>query len=338
MSRFTEKGGHVIWCGPPPLIDGTGKNCSVEWGKLMGVSYAYDQYMGEIAAGRRITFKNSFAKVAEQTVLTDFLVDRIYPVTPGNDCEIVAESGEKILGTSLKSGKGMACYFGFRPRDDQSASLGYETRTMFELLNASGTYSGSGKFPQVNDNPTFVSRTTDYLATRFPNGSNVIVRHYRTHAENWDGGFSRSKEADDKALAINPMPTDTVILNKLKLNGHQITYNGRLIVVFRTDPANKLIAFEGHNCRNFSLDGIRYEFAQKPFETIIFAPAKDNTNQYFAILKGRGKVQLPIPFKTGNKVKISTASGVAVLSQIVNGKIEVDITPEVSGKKLIVEI
>ncbi len=338
MSLFTEKGGHVIWCGPPPLVDGTGKNCSAEWEKLMGVSYAYDQYMGEIAAGRKIAFKNSYSSVAEQTILTDFLVDRIYPVTPGKDCEIVAESGEKILGTAMKSGKGMACYFGFRPRDDQSASLGYETRTMFEILNASGAYSASSKSPQVNDNPTFVSRTTDYLATRFPNGSNMIVRHYRTHAENWDGGFSRSKEADAKALAVNPMPTDTMIINKMRLNGHQITYNGRLKMVFRTDPANKLIAFEGYNCKEFFLDGIRYVFSQKPFETITFAPVKDQPAKFFAILKGQGKVQLPIPLKAGTKVKISTASGVAVSSQIVNGKVEVNITPEVSGKKLIVEI
>lgn len=338
MTLFTEKGGHVIWCGPPPLLDGSGKNCSAEWRKLMGVSYLHDQYMGEIGAGRKITFKNSFAPVAEQTILTDFLVDRIYPVTPDQGCEIVAESNGKILGTFRKSGKGIACYFGFRPRDDQSASLGYETRTMFELLNVSGAYSGSGKFPQVNDNPTFISRNTDYLATRFPNGSNMIVRHYRTHAENWDGGFSRSREADEKALAVNPMPTDTMILTKMSLNGHQITYNGRLKMVFRTDKANKLIAFEGYNCNELLLDGTRYEFAQKPLETIAFGPVKDQPSRYFLMLKGQGKVQLPIPLAVSNKTRITTSDGKNLVYRIVNGKVEVNITPEVSGKKLIVEI
>ena len=109
-------------------------------------------------------------------------------------------------------------------------------------------------------------------------------------------------------------------------------------MVFRTDPANKLIAFEGYNCKEFFLDGIRYEFAQKPFETICFAPVKDQPAKYFAILKGQGKVLLPIPLKAGNKPKITTAGGTVVLSQIVNGKVEVNITPEISGKKLIVEI
>ncbi len=334
MSSFAEKGGKVIWCGPPPLLNGNGKNCSDEWEKIWGVNYAFDQYMGEIAAGRKITFMNSFAPVAEQTILTDFLVDRIYPVTPGKNCEILAKSGEKVMGTAITKGKGMAYYFGFRPRDDQSASLGYETRTLFEILSISGAYPSSGKFPQVNDNPTFISRTTDYLATRFPNGSNMIVRHYRTHAENWDGGFSRSKEADDKALAVNPMPSDTLILNKLKVNGHQLTYNGKLLLVFRTDQANKLIAFEGHNCKEVVLDGIHHQFAQKPFETISFAPEEGLTGSYFATLKGEGKIQLPIPFAADNNLNITTSENQKFLFRIVNGKIEVDVTPEISGKKI----
>ena len=334
MSSFVEKGGKVIWCGPPPLLNGNGKSCSAEWQKLMGVNYVFDQYMGEIAAGRKITFLNRFASVAEQTILTDFVVDRVYPVTPGKNCEILAKSGEKVLGTGLKTGKGMAYYFGFRPRDDQSASLGYETRTLFEILNASGAYPGSGKFPQVNDNPTFISRTTDYLATCFPNGSNLIVRHYRTHAESWDGGFSRSREADEKALALNPMPSDTLILSGMKINGHQLSYNGRLLVAFNTNPANRLIAFEGHSCKEIVLDGIRYEFSKKPFETIAFAREKDQLGQYFAILKGDGKIQLPIPLEINNKMKITTTDGLNILYRIVNGKMEVDVTREISGKKL----
>jgi hypothetical protein len=335
MQQFAGNGGNIIWCGPPPLLNGSGKNCVAEWQQLFGVNYTFDQYMGEIASGRKIIFKNSFAKVPEQTILTDFVVDRIYPVVPGKQCEIVAESGDKILGTRLKTGKGMASYFGFRPRDDQSASLGYETRTMFEILNASGAYPGSNKFPRVNDNPTYLSRTTDYLVTSFPNGSIMIVKHYRTHAESWDGGFSRNREADRKALALNPMPSDTLILGAMKVNSHQISYNGKLLLVFRTDPANKLIAFEGHGCREVVLDGIRYEFAQNNFETISFAPEKDRADQYFAILKGKGKVQLPIPMTIGGKLKITTSDSKSIGFRIVNGKVEIEVTPEISGKKLL---
>ncbi len=334
MNLFAKKGGNVIWCGPPPMINGEGKNCSSEWQQLFGVNYPFDQYMGEIASGRKITFKNSFSKVPEQTILTDFLVDHIYPVDPGQQCKILALSGGKVLGTELKTGKGEAFYFGFRTRDDQSASLGYETRTMFEILSACGAYPGSGKFQNVNDNPTYVSRTTDYLATKFPNGSNMIVRHYCTHAESWEGGFSRSSEADKKALQNNPMPSDTMILSSLKLNGHQLSYHGKLTMTFRTNSMNKLIAFEGHNCKEVTLDGIRYEFAKNPFETISFAPDQDKTDQYLAILKGEGTVWLPNPFTTGKVLTVSTLDDQKVPFRILNGKIELKVTPEMSGKKL----
>ena len=83
----------------------------------------------------------SFAAVPRQTVLTDFLVDRIYPVEAGAGCEVVARADGRIVGTIRKTQKGSASYFGFRPRDDQSASLGYETRTLFEILHAVGGLS-----------------------------------------------------------------------------------------------------------------------------------------------------------------------------------------------------
>jgi len=338
MRSFSEKGGSVIWSGPPPLLNSDGKNCSKEWQQLFGVNYSYDQYLGEIATGRKITFQNSFAKVTEQTILTDFLVDRIYPVTAGKNCEILAASGGKTLGAVIKSGKGKNFYFGFRPRDDQSASLGYETRTMFEILNACGAYPASGKFSLENDNPTVISRTTGYLATSFPNGSIVIVKHYRTHGESWDGGFSRNEEADAKALALNPMPSDTMILNEIKVYGHQLSYHGKLILTFLTNSANQLIAFEGHTCKELTLDGIRYEFAQKPFETISFYPENDQAKTYYVILKGDGKVILPIPFASGNKLKISTPDRRKVSYHLVNSQIELNVTPEISGKRLRLEI
>lgn len=337
MNKFAEKGGKIVWCGPPPMIDGNGANCTAEWQKLFGVNYSFDQYMGEIAAGRVINFQNSFAKIQPQTILTDFLVDRIYPVVPENRCEILASSNGKILGTQVNTGKGKLYYFGFRPRDDQSSSLGYETRTLFEILNGCGSYAGSGKFMQVNDNPTYVSRTTDYLATRFPNGSSMIVRHYRTHAESWDGGFSRNKDADMKALQLNPMPSDTIILKGFKISGHQLTYNGRLTMTFRADSANRLIAFEGHNCKEVILDGILYKFSAKPLETITFAPEPEKPGHYLAVLRGEGMVQLPNPMANGKKISISTFDNQKIPFRLMNGKIELSITPDISGKKLRIE-
>ena len=68
----------------------------------------------------------------------------------------------------------------------------------------------------MNDNTEYVSRTTDYLATRFPNGATVVVRHYNSHRETWEGGFSRNPEEDAAALAANPLPSDEISLEILK--------------------------------------------------------------------------------------------------------------------------
>jgi hypothetical protein len=204
-------------------------------------------------------------------------------------------------------------------------------------LNTCGAYTGSGKYPQVNDNPTIISRTTDYLATSFPNNSTVIVRHYRTHAENWDGGFSRSSEDDEKALAMNPMPSDTIILNEMKVNGHQVTYNGRLSLAFRTDAANQLIAFDGQECKDLVLDGTRYDFAQTSFKTISFAPESDQTGNYLVKVSGEGTVKLPIPLVNTKELTITSSGKIKVPFRIVDGKIEISVTPDISGKTLMVK-
>jgi hypothetical protein len=337
MSRFLKSGGKVLWCGPPPLLDGSGANCSAEWKDLFGVNYAYDVFMGEIAAGRKVNFLNSFNGIPEQTILTDFIVDRIYPVSPDSKCELLAESDGKILGTKNQYGKGMAYFFGFRPRDDQSASLGYETRTLFEILQASGAYTGTGKFASINDNPTYISRTSDLLATRFPNGSNMIVRHYRTHSENWEGGFSRNQANDEKALAANPMPSDTLIIDDLKINGHEISYRGKQQIVFRTDSLNNLVAFEGHSCKDITLDGREYSFAKNLFQTIIFYKEDAQGSGYIALVSGEGKVTLPIPAAQGKKLIVTTSDNKKVPVHYVNGQLELIMTPLISGKRLRIE-
>lgn len=294
MGRMAEKGGNVIWFSTPPLIDSDGNDCRSSWQQLFGVEYRFDQYLGEIASGKKIAFQNAFVEIGEQTILTDFLVDRIYPVIPlSADIEVVAKVEEKIVGTRMKKGNGYVYYCGFRPRDDQSASLGYESRTLFEILDAAGAYPSSGNFP-VNDNPTYVSRTTDFFATTFPNGATAIVKHYRTHRENWEGGFSRNEAADAAALAANPMPSDLLDIQDLKVNGHEITYRGRLNISFRTDRNKRLIAFIGNNCTDLMLNRVHYRFAQQPVD-IDYLPTGDKPNHYILRITGEGEISLPAP-------------------------------------------
>ena len=88
----------------------------------------------------------AYASVAPQTILTHELVDRIYPVTPAAGAETVATVQRHCVGTVRRvvSGsnrsQGVAAFLGFRPLDNQSASLGYDTRTWFDALAALGAY------------------------------------------------------------------------------------------------------------------------------------------------------------------------------------------------------
>ena len=193
----------------------------------------------------------------------------------------------------MKKGRGYAYYCGFRPRDDQSASLGYETRTLFNILNTIGSYPSSGKFEE-NDNPTYLSRNSDFFVSSFPNGATAIVKHYKSHRENWEGGFSRNQEADEKALKINPMPSSQLDINELKVNGHVVTYQGDMIMAFRTDDEGRLIAFNGKQCTDVTIDGVNYHFSDNPVN-LSYVPLDDTLGRYRINVRGEGEITVPVP-------------------------------------------
>ncbi|MCX8107481.1 MAG: hypothetical protein N3G20_01615, partial [Verrucomicrobiae bacterium] len=163
MEKFVSAGGKLIWCGPPPRFDTSGAPVLERWRYLFAIRTLRFQDDGIVVAGAQIEFCGTLANLKPQTVLTDFLVDLAYPVEPQEPAEIVAKVMEQTIGVhrKLPSG-GSTTFLGFRPRDDQAASLGCESRTLFEALWALGAYN-------ANDDPSVVSRTTPWLATRFPN-------------------------------------------------------------------------------------------------------------------------------------------------------------------------
>ncbi|MBR4756057.1 MAG: hypothetical protein IK076_03880, partial [Bacteroidales bacterium] len=326
LQDFASKGGKVIWFSAPPLIDGEGKDCSKQWQSMFGATYDFDVYMGETAAGKLVEFV--LDGVGNQLILTDFLVDKIYPVKPAAGVEKVAMVEDQVVGTHRKAGKGDAYYFGFRPRDDQSQSLGYETRTLFEILQAVGSYPSSGKFA-VNDNPTVVSRTTEFFATAFPNGATAIVKHYRTHRENWAGGFSRDKAADDKSLAINPMPSDALNLEGLKVNGHEVTYSGKMNVAFNTDADGRLIAFYGKESQSIVVDGVEYTFTEQPV-SLAFGPVAGDQSKYRIYVDRPCKLTVPMP-QSAKKATIKQGK-TTVKGALDGGNLLLDVQPGLAGR------
>jgi hypothetical protein len=273
LAKFVESGGKVVWSGPPPRVDLSGQSVLSQWQKLFGISALGFHHEGHPAAGWQVQFSGVLSRVPPQNVLTDFLVDCIYPVDPVPGTEAVANVGREVVGIHRQAAKaGSTTYLGFRPRDDQAGSLGVEVRTWFEILLALGAYPSSRPNLSPNDNPDAVSRMTPYMACRFPNGTISLAAHYRSHVESWPGGFHRDAKQDEAILAKNPLPSPALPLRDLQVNGHRISYDGELAVAFRLDSGGSLAAFAGYKCRQIALDGREFSFASAPMALVAWAP------------------------------------------------------------------
>lgn len=299
MRQLAEQGGRVIWSGPPPVLTADGGDALAPWSALFGVSYVPGPNEGLPAPGRQVLFSGPLKQVPPQVILTHELVDRIYPVTPATGTVSVAQVQKQTVGTLCpKPQGGSAVFLGFRPQDNQSCSLGYDERTWFEVLAALGAYPASGKFPGVNDNTEYLSRTGEYLACRFPNGAITIARHLRLLEEDyWPGGFSRDAKADAAWAAKHGLPSDKIELRDFKVNGHSVSYEGTGVVAFRLDARGNLLAFAGMNCRGITVDGRTTVFSDKPLASVVFAPLHPSRRVPGGALAsaqlGAGSVRIP---------------------------------------------
>ncbi|MBR5627472.1 MAG: hypothetical protein IKW74_07635, partial [Thermoguttaceae bacterium] len=295
LETFIAKGGTVIWSGPPTQLSFEGHFVFDRWKKMFGITDTHIGLNGQTVPGRRIMFAGLFDGMEQQEVLTDFLVDRVYPIEVAEGVEKLAFCEDWLVGSK----KGNAVYLGFRPRDDQSASLGYETRTWYEALLRLGAYPPSGKNGDINDNPTVISRTTPYLATQFPNGTVALVRHYSSHQESWTGGFHRNEEEDQKILEVNPLPSSELKFEKFAVAGHVVDYTGDLMMAFRINDAGQLIGFYGRHCADITVDGRTFVFADKEMPEIAWAPVSPERRvEGGAILEiwaiGKAKIRIPV--------------------------------------------
>ena len=269
LRQLAESGGRVIWSGPPPLLAADGKPIRAEWEALFGASHTPTAAEGLLAPGKHVSFTGRLAHIPTMPILTDFLVDRLHPVAPHAGTETVATVKRHIVGTHRALGKGSATYLGFRPRDDQSESLGYDIRTWFDLLDTLGAYPGA-------DNTERLSRTGDYLCCRFPNGAVGLARHFKLTEEDWEGGFGRNTEHDAAYLARVPAPEQKLTLENFAVSGHKVTYSGVHCLAFRADKTGMLTAFCGCQSTKITVNGHETIFADRIVGEIAWAPVDEN--------------------------------------------------------------
>ena len=300
MEQFVDAGGRLVWSGPPPRFDLDGQPVLHRWSQLVGAGAQHFEREGQMAGGSVVTFAEGLKSVPPQTILTDFLVDLVYPVDPVEGAAVVARVAGQTVGLHRKRGRGTVTYLGFRPRDDQAASLGVEARTWFEVLKALGAYPKSRPDVPVDDNPSVVSRESPYLATRFPNGTIALAAHYRAHVESWPGGFQRDEAQDRAILKRNPVPPDPVDLQEQWVAGHRVSYRGKHVVAFRLNSAGGLLAFGGHETQGIRIDGREYRFADQPLDFLAFTPVPEARRVpggavMMVWVQGEGEIRLPAP-------------------------------------------
>jgi hypothetical protein len=340
MQEFVGNGGRLIWSGPPPVLTFEGEPALEAWKFIFGVEYTPLVSEGKYASGMQVSFLNRFAKVQPQVILTEYLPDRIYPVTPRAGVETVAKVKRWIVGThrAYPSG-GTATFLGYRPRDDQSASLGYETRNWFEVLDTLGAYPPVSK-TGTNDNTEYVSRTSDYLATRFPNGAVSMAPHLTRLDETWHGGGLRpkSKPADFEG---NPLPAGEIRVSGFKVNGHSVTYSGSGAMAFRVDN-NELVAFAGGKSREITIDGKRTVFADQVLDEAGWAPVAESRRVHNGailqiMVRGSGTVRIPASGIRGQLAlfvegQSPGSRGAEVPGRLEGGAVTFNMAPELNGR------
>ena len=261
LTDFVHGGGTLVWSGIPPQTPAAEPFLAQLFGlRLLQAG------RGQALPGRQVTFGGALAPVQAMSILTDFTVDRVYPLALLEGTEAVAflrpggaSAALTVGGRKTFAGGGQAVCLGFRPRDDQSASTGQEVRTWFEILAALGVHAGS-------DDAVTVSRTGEVLACAFPNGALALAPHYRTHAESWPGGFFRDAEKDRLALADNPVPGDAIQLDGLRLNGQTVSYQGRALRQLAAGRGTHLRAFAGLECSGITINGQSWRWSDAPVD------------------------------------------------------------------------
>jgi len=268
LEKFIRGGGNLVWNSTPPATE-TGK-VPARWLRLFGLKSV--QTLLEGGAAHSVNFTGILSDIAPMNVPTDMLPDRVYSVAVKDGVETVANANNHVIGATRKYGLGRVTYIGCRLRDDQSGESGDAPSTLFDVLKTLGAYGGIDAI----DNPETVSRKSEYFATRFPNGTYSLCRHYKTMKELWtDGVFRRDEEKDNAFLEtyeyMVPLELD---FNDFSLDGHKVTYSGKGLLQYRLNSRGKLIGFRGDDTCGMTVDGKLYRITKEPANTI-FAQIED---------------------------------------------------------------
>jgi len=307
MAAMVARGGAVLWMATPPerYEDAPGSPLA-RWQRLFGVGFERPVMGGLAAGGKAVRFVSAMSGSEPMQIPSSLLPDWIYPVT-AKGAEVVARIGARVVGTIRRHRSGgRAMFLGFRARDDQSGSTGKDIRTLFEALCAIGAY-------ERGDNPERISRTTDVLANKFPNGVVTVTNHFRAVPEQWPGGFKRDPEKDAPIVARLNLPPNMLRLDRVSIDGHVVSYNGGEMLSYAV-RSGRLTAFCGHGATGIAVDGKEHRFSDSPL-TLAWAPvarrelAPGVRAAHRLWVSQPSQVRLPIDARKWTEVRGAVADG-----------------------------
>jgi hypothetical protein len=194
-------------------------------------------------------------------ISTDFLPDYVYEIKTDKAVPAATVEGVNIgavMAYGPEGSGGIAAYFGFRLRDDQSESSGKSVSALFDVLKTLGAYDA--KKLEIRSRPD----NARYVMNSFPNGTVSIANHYRLFTENWYGSFFRDEKKDKELLKGRKLPPVEIILKNESLLGHKLSFQGTDTLSYKLDAKGNLTGFSGSNARGISIDGKDYAFSDKP--------------------------------------------------------------------------
>lgn len=317
----------MLWMSTPPERYEQAKGSPMqEWEKMFGARFVRPMMGGEPAGGKFVRFTGAMSGAEPMPVASSLLPDWTYPVKPDR-AKVVARIGTRAVGTLKRCPRGgRAMFLGFRPRDDQSASTGKDIHTLFEALCALGAYP-------ADDHPERLSRATELLANKFPNGVVTVTNHFRAMAEQWPGGFKRDPAKDAEIVARLNLPPNQVRLDGVTIDGHTITYQGAQMLSYAVS-GGRLSAFCGHGAKGITVDGKEHRFTDRP-ATLAWVPvarrelAPGVRAAYRLWVSEPTDVRLPVDARPWGAVRASVAHGTRAAGQV---KVRVD------GETLVVSI
>jgi len=297
IRQMISRGGTVVWTGPPAAIyREDGSDAGRDWISLFGISRMTPAARGLSAQDATITFTGPLADVPAYRILTNLLVDRIYPVEAGKGTEaaghISSGDAKKTIATLRQTASGgRLVYLGARPRDDQSGSTPDAPRTLFHLFRVLGAYSQDG-----TGWPEYLSNTSELLACRFPNGAISVTHQYYKVQENWSGGFFRQQgEKFDESV----LPPSHLSLRNW--GPDNIGYEGERVLTYRLSNG-KPVAFSGAGTCGISVGGREYRFSDVPVQ-ITFTPLPKKQLMpsikqawFVQVSGGSGDLKIRLPF------------------------------------------